>query len=94
MFLTLVFLRKFENVLIRKSHSSPEVTIQIDNKPGKLGEVASSIGKSGINIINVDIESDEEDKLIINFTLNLPKGLTKEDVLYKLKSLSDVRIIE
>ncbi|MDD4297054.1 MAG: MgtC/SapB family protein [Ruminiclostridium sp.] len=93
-FLTLALLRKFENVLVRKSKSSSEIIIRIDNKPGKLGEVASYIGKSGVNIANVDIEADDEDKLIVNFTLNLPKGLKKEDVLFKLKALPDVKVIE
>lgn len=93
-FLTLALLRKFENVLVRKSKSPSEIIIRIDNKPGKLGEVASYIGKSGVNISNVDIEADDEDKLIVNFTLNLPKGLKKEDVLFKLKALPDVKVIE
>ncbi|NLY17774.1 MAG: MgtC/SapB family protein [Clostridiaceae bacterium] len=93
-FLTLVFLRKFENILIRKSKTTPEIMIRMDNKPGKLGEVASYIGKSGANITNVEIETDDEDKLIVNFTLNLPKSLNKDDVVILLKSLPDIKIIE
>lgn len=93
-FLTLVFLRKFENVLNRKSNATDEVAIRMDNKPGKIGEVASCIGRSGVNITNVEIEADEDDKIVVNFTLNLPKGIKMSDVTKVLKTLPDIKIIE
>jgi len=93
-FLTLMFLRKFENVLNRKSIATDEIIIKMDNKPGKIGEVASCIGRAGVNITNVEIESDEEDIITVNFTLNLPKGLKMADVIKILKTLPGIKIME
>lgn len=93
-YLALAFLRKFEKTLINKTKTPPEVVIKMENKPGKLGEVASYIGKTGVNITNVEIESDDENELIVNFTLNLPKGQTKEGIKEELKTLPGIVVIE
>ncbi len=91
--ITLVVLSKFEKILAGKN-INPEITVKLDNKPGKLGEVASHIGKSGANITNVDIEEDDESFLHVRFTLKLPKGLSRSDVVVDLKTLTGVSIIE
>lgn len=92
--ITLVLLSKFENVLAGKNSINPEITVKLDNKPGKLGEVASHIGKSGANITNVDIEEDDESLLLVRFTLKLPKGLSRQDIVLQLKTMSGVNILE
>lgn len=92
-YLTLVLLRKFEKVLADKT-IYPEFTVKLENRPGKLGEVASHIGKIGANITNVDIEEDEETWLIVHFTLKLPKGMHRNDMLVHLKTLHGVSLVE
>ncbi len=93
-YLTLVLLRKFEKVLANKTNIYPEITVKLENKPGKLGEVASHIGKTGANITNVDIEEDEETYLLVHFTLKLPKGVSRHEMIVHLKTLPGVNIIE
>ncbi len=91
--ITLVLLSKFEKLLAGKS-IHPEITVKLENKPGKLGEVASYIGKSGVNITNVDIEEDGESFLLVHFTINLPKGISRNDVVMNLRTLAGVSIVE
>jgi len=92
--ITLVVLSKFEKVLAGKDNIYPELTVKLDNKPGKLGEVASCIGKTGANITNVEIEEDDESYLLVHFRLKLPKGLNRHDVIIQLKTLSGVSVLE
>lgn len=92
--ITLALLSKFEKVLTGINNIYPEISVKLDNKPGKLGEVASHIGKSGANITNVDIEEDDESFLLVRFALKLPKGLTRSDVIVSLKMLDGVSIVE
>ncbi len=93
-FITLFLLSKLENNMAEKAKNNPEVLIRLENKPGKLGEVASYIGKSGANITNVNIEDDEEAFLLVRFTLRLPKGENKEDLVNHLKTMTGISIIE
>jgi putative Mg2+ transporter-C (MgtC) family protein len=93
-FLTLVSLSRFERILEGKSKVNPEVTVKMENTPGKLGEVASHIGKTGTGITNVDIEEDEEHYLIVRFTLKLRKGLDHNDILVHLKTLAGISILD
>lgn len=92
-FVTLRSLGKFENVLSANGTSNIEVFVRIENKPGKLGEVASFIGSMGTNITNVDIEEDSEEFLIVAFTLKLPKHQTKTDMIIQLQTLNGVSVL-
>ncbi len=92
-FVTLRSLGKFENVLSANGTSNIEVCVRIENKPGKLGEVASFIGSMGTNITNVDIEEDSEEFLIVAFTLKLPKHQTKTDMIIQLQTLNGVSVL-
>lgn len=92
--ITLFLLSKLESNMAEKAKNNPEVLIRLENKPGKLGEVASYIGKSGANITNVDIQDDEEAFLLVRFTLRLPKGENKDDLISYLKTMPEISIIE
>lgn len=93
-FITLRTLSKFENIIIYKEEAYSEIGVRIENKPGKLGEVASFIGRMGANINNVDIEDDDEDYLVVRFSVKLPKDQTKNDLIGLLKTLNGISIIE
>jgi len=93
-FITLRTLSKFENVLIYREETFTEICVRIENRPGKLGEVASFIGRMGANINNVDIDDDEEDFMTVRFAVKLPKGQTQNDLIFQLRTLSGVTVIE
>ena len=67
--------------------------MKLQNKPGKLGEMATAIGKLGVQIIGVNIEDEEEDCLIVQFTLNLSKNNDAKDVLANIKAIPGVRLV-
>lgn len=92
-YITLVLLSKLERILSDKEQMNPEISVQLENKPGMLGEVASHIGKSGANITNIDIENDGEHYIIVNFSLRLPKGMNKSDIIIHLKSFPGISIV-
>lgn len=92
-FVTLRSLGKFENVISSNDNSNVEVCVRIENKPGKLGEVASFIGSMGSNITSVDIEEDGDEYLIVSFILKLPKHTTKTDMIVQLQSLNGVSVL-
>lgn len=92
-FITLVLLSKFEKVFRRKSDSEMDICMKLQNKPGKLGEMASAIGKLGVQITNVNIEGEEEDCLIVQFTLNLSKNNDAKDVLANIKEIPGVHLV-
>jgi putative Mg2+ transporter-C (MgtC) family protein len=93
-YITLVLLNKFEYALSAKAKTEPEISIKLENKPGKLGEVASHIGKSGASITNVEIEDDDGSYMVVSFTLSLPKGLHKSDIIVHMQSLSGISIVD
>ncbi len=92
-FMTLVLLSKFEKVFRRKSDTELDISIKLQNKPGKLGEMASAIGKLGVQITSVNIEDEEEDCLIVQFTLGLSKKNDAKDVLDSIKAIPGVRLV-
>ena len=93
-FITLRTLSKFENVLMYKEKAVAEISVKIENKPGKLGEVASFIGKTGVNINNVEIDDDEENFMVVRFSVKLPKGQTKKDFINQLSSMNGITVVE
>lgn len=93
-FITLRTLRKFEKVLMEKEDAITDIGVRIENRPGKLGEVASYIGKIGANINNVDIEDEEDDFMVVRFSVKLPKSLTKNDLIIQMSTLNGVTIVE
>lgn len=92
-FITLVLLSKFEKVFKGKTDTEVDISMKLENKPGKLGELASAIGKLGVQITNVNIEGAEEDNLIVQFTLFLSKGHDANDVIEHLKALPGFRMV-
>lgn len=92
-FITLVLLSKFEKVFRSKSDTELDISMKLQNKPGKLGEMATAIGKLGVQIIGVNIEDEEEDCLIVQFTLNLSKNNDAKDVLANINAIPGVRLV-
>ncbi|MDW7658625.1 MAG: MgtC/SapB family protein [Bacillota bacterium] len=90
----LVLLEKFESRRIDQTQVNPELTLKVVNVPGKLGEVASTIGSAGANITNIEIESDDEQYTLIRMSLHLPKGVSKDHLYVILKSIEGLLLIE
>ncbi|NLF52266.1 MAG: MgtC/SapB transporter family protein, partial [Leptolinea sp.] len=92
-FMTLVLLSKFEKVFRRKSSDELDISMRLQNTPGKLGEMVSAIGKLGMQINNVSIEDEEEDYLTVQLTLSLSKNDDAEDILAIIKEIPGVHMV-
>lgn len=92
-FMTLVLLSKFEKVFRRKSSDELDISMRLQNTPGKLGEMVSAIGKLGMQINNVSIEYEEEDYLTVQLTLSLSKNDDAEDILAIVKEIPGVHMV-
>jgi putative Mg2+ transporter-C (MgtC) family protein len=90
-YLTLVLLRKFENV-VYKSENTIEFSLKITDNPAQLGEVELLIKKVGANITNVEFVSEGKDEMYLKFFLKLSKRQSKETVLRDIMNLSGVNI--
>lgn len=93
-YVTLVFLGKFERTVIFKTDGHLELCVRLENRPGKIGEVTTVIGRNGANIRNIDLNSEEENELLVKFELQMPKGYSKDAILQDIKTISGVSLIE
>ena len=93
-FATLIFLAKMEKYVLNKNEYKLELTLEIENKPGKIGEVTTLFGKLFVNIKNIEFEAEEEETTTIKFVVQLPKGMSKDTFFNSIKSLEGVSIIQ
>jgi putative Mg2+ transporter-C (MgtC) family protein len=92
-FVTLILLGRFEQLVVRKSDYSFELSTELENKPGIIGEVATILGKLGVDIKNIEFDADEDNLLYVRFMVQLPKGLAKDVVVDSVEILNGVKII-
>jgi len=70
----------------------------LDDSPGRLGEIASSLGSLNVDIKHVNLECDEERKICTTrMVLDLPHGVHKEDInkkILKIKGINGMEWVE
>lgn len=91
-FVTLVLLGKFEHVLVKRENEI-DLCVKVENKPGMIGEVTTAIGNNGANIKNIELDSDEDQELLLKFELKLPKGYVKDSILKDIQSIDGVNYV-
>ena len=79
-------------VLPRASDSLP-VRLQITNKPGMLGRVASAIGAAGGDIGAVDLVESGRDRIIRDLTVKARDSEHGQEVVNRLRRLPGVRVV-
>src|SRR5260370_40075654 len=65
--------------------------VRIHNKPGKLGEITTAIGKAGGDIEGIDIVSEGKDCLIRDITRNAASETHDKELI---RSVSDIYGVE
>ena len=90
---TLILLGKMEKMVHEKSDRF-EISLKIENNPGKIGEVTTLFGQMYVSIRNIEFESEDENTIIIKFLVQLPKGMDKEKFTNSIKSLQGVSVVE
>lgn len=67
--------------------------IRIHNKPGKLGEITTAIGKAGGDIEGIDIVSVGKDFLIRDITVNASSEKHDEEIVAALNDIDGVEVV-
>jgi malate dehydrogenase (oxaloacetate-decarboxylating) len=72
---------------------SVTVRLQITNRPGMLGRVASAIGSAGGDIGAVDLVESSRDRVLRDITIKARDDVHGQQIVNKLKRLAGVRVI-
>ena len=83
-FLTLIFLRNIEIVILgKKGEMKKRFIIKVTDQPGQLGKIGIILGHYDINIENIKFER-EEDSLTIIFLVVIPQNVSLEEIFNTL----------
>lgn len=67
--------------------------VKIQNKPGKLGEITTAIGRTGGDIEGIDIASVGRDFLIRDITVNASSENHDKEIIESLRDIDGVEVI-
>lgn len=67
--------------------------VKIHNKPGKLGEITTAIGRTGGDIEGIDIASVGKDFLIRDITVNASSETHDKEIIESLRDIDGVEVI-
>lgn len=90
-YLTLVFLRKFENV-INKSDSTVKLSMKIAQPSEQFAKVDSLIKSTKTKVRKMEIITQAEDNVYLQIVLQIPKRQNKEKIMRDILNLKDENI--
>jgi len=67
--------------------------VKINNKPGKLGEITTAIGRAGGDIEGIDIVSAGKDFLIRDITVNASSETHDQQIIDSLENIDGVEVV-
>jgi malate dehydrogenase (oxaloacetate-decarboxylating) len=71
---------------------SVTVRLEIRNRPGMLGRVASAIGESGGDIGAVDLVESQGDRIIRDITIKARDSVHGQDIVNRLRRVAGIRV--
>ncbi len=96
-YLTLMVLSRFGPLLQSKA-SHLVLNVEVENKPGKIGEIGLLLGRYHVTIRNIEfLDNDllmEEQGALIRLTLKLPHGLTHNMIIKEIAKLQGITGVE
>ncbi|KPU28177.1 methyltransferase [Caloranaerobacter sp. TR13] len=88
-FITLLaFTRVEKHIKVRRNYMC--IKIVSVNQPGQLGKVGSITGKYGANIRNIELESQDDNIVVITLLIQIPNTSIKLDLLNELSRIEDI----
>lgn len=91
--LSLVFLMRLEELLIKKSHLHL-IYLKVEDTPGKLGAIATLLGKKNISIRKIAIEDrkeSEEGYMYLSIGIRIPYAISIAVIVDELKTIRGVK---
>ncbi len=82
-----------QNALTPNASYSLTLRVKIHNKPGKLGEITTAIGRAGGDIEGIDIVSVGKDFLIRDFTVNAASETHDVEIVGSLSDIDGVEVL-
>lgn len=82
-----------QNIPTPNASYSLTLRVKIHNKPGKLGEITTAIGRAGGDIEGIDIVNAGRDFLIRDITVNAASESHDEEILEALKGIDGVEVV-
>lgn len=70
---------------IRYKRNYMTLRIVSSNTPGQLGKICADLGSAGASITNIELDSEDEEVVIINMIVSVPDPLKKIDIINKIK---------
>ena len=95
-YLTLIVLSRLEALMENKS-SHLRICIEMDNKPGKIGEIGILLGRYDVTIRNIEFIDRsllDESMVCIKFMLKLPHGLTHDRIIKEIARIPGIKSVE
>lgn len=81
--ITLIAFGKVEKH-IRTKRNYMSMRIVSSNRPGQLGRICKTIGETGASITSIELDSEEEETVIINMILRIPDSTIKYDLMNRI----------
>ncbi|SHK09808.1 putative Mg2+ transporter-C (MgtC) family protein [Geosporobacter subterraneus DSM 17957] len=89
----LIIFSKFERYLNKKNNGAI-IRVTIINRPGQLGKITTELGNHNVSITNISMNPADEQHVIVELTLILPRRLSKVDLMDHLSELDTVQSVE
>ncbi|WP_427338691.1 MgtC/SapB family protein [Caloranaerobacter sp. DY30410] len=88
-FITLLAFTEFEkHIKLRRNYIY--IKIVSVNQPGQLGKVGLVTGKYGVNIRNIELETQNDNMIVITLLMQIPDKSIKLDLLNELSRIENI----
>ncbi|KJS87106.1 MAG: methyltransferase [Peptococcaceae bacterium BICA1-8] len=94
-YISLVYLSKFEDVVSKRKRLQ-SLNVQVDDRPGQIGLVCSTLGDFNINVINIELirEKLDDDTIQLEMHVRLPASIETSKIISSLESLKGVHNVK
>jgi len=94
-YISLVYLSKLENVVSRKKRLQ-YLNVQMDDRPGQIGLVCSTLGDFDINVKNIQLirEKPDDATIQLEMLIKLPATIETPKIISALESLKGVHKVK
>lgn len=87
--LTLIVMNKVEQRFL--THQEQRIRLRIEDKPGRLANIAAVLGRHGVDIKSVNIEPSTEGECYLDLGVEIPRRVDRGRLLETLSTLPEVQ---
>jgi len=69
---------------IKNKRNYINIKIVSSNKPGQLGKIGQIMGQMGVSIVNIELDSDNDDIVLMNMSVKIPNQSVKLELLNEI----------